>query len=143
MKKILGIDLGTTSIGWALVHEAENENETSSIKRLGVRVNPLSSDEQSDFEKGKSITLNSQRTLKRGARRNLARYKLRRENLVEILLKNNIIENNTILTEVDKQSTYSTYELRAKSAIEKIEKVEFARVLLLSLIHISEPTRPY
>jgi CRISPR-associated endonuclease Csn1 len=131
MKKILGIDLGTTSIGWAFVHEAENENEVSSINRLGVRVNPLSSDEQSDFEKGKSITINSQRTLKRGARRNLARYKLRRENLIEILLKNNIIENHTILTEVDKKSTYSTYELRAKSAVEKIEKVEFARVLLM------------
>ncbi|MDO8997797.1 MAG: type II CRISPR RNA-guided endonuclease Cas9 [Sediminibacterium sp.] len=131
MKKILGIDLGTTSIGWAFVHEAENENELSTIRRLGVRVNPLSSDEQSDFEKGKSITLNSQRTLKRGARRNLARYKLRRENLIEILLKNNIIYKHTILTEVDKQSTYSTYELRAKSAVEKIEKVEFARVLLM------------
>lgn len=131
MKKILGIDLGTTSIGWAFVHEAENENELSTIIRLGVRVNPLSSDEQSDFEKGKSITLNSQRTLKRGARRNLARYKLRRENLIEILLKNNIIGKHTILTEVDKQSTYSTYELRAKSAAEKIEKVEFARVLLM------------
>lgn len=131
MKKILGIDLGTTSIGWAFVNEAENENEVSSIKRLGVRVNPLSSDEQTDFEKGKSITLNSQRTLKRGARRNLARYKLRRDNLVEILLKNNIIENETILAEVDKQSTYSTYELRAKCAVEKIEKIEFARVLLM------------
>lgn len=131
MKKILGIDLGTTSIGWAFVHEAETENELSTIRRLGVRVNPLSSDEQSDFEKGKSITLNSQRTLKRGARRNLSRYKLRRENLIEILLKNNIIGKHTILTEVDKQSTYSTYELRAKSAVEKIEKVEFARVLLM------------
>ena len=29
MKKILGLDLGTTSIGWALVNEAENENEKS------------------------------------------------------------------------------------------------------------------
>ena len=27
MKKILGLDLGTTSIGWAFVNEAENENE--------------------------------------------------------------------------------------------------------------------
>ena len=27
MKKILGLDLGTTSIGWALVHEAESKNE--------------------------------------------------------------------------------------------------------------------
>ena len=27
MKKILGLDLGTTSIGWALVNEKENDNE--------------------------------------------------------------------------------------------------------------------
>ena len=31
MKKILGLDLGTNSIGWALVNEAENENEKSQI----------------------------------------------------------------------------------------------------------------
>ena len=41
MKKILGLDLGTTSIGWALVNEKENNEEQSSIIRLGVRVNPL------------------------------------------------------------------------------------------------------
>ena len=41
MKKILGLDLGTNSIGWALVNEAENSEEKSSIIKLGVRVNPL------------------------------------------------------------------------------------------------------
>ena len=52
MKKILGLDLGTTSIGWALVNEKENYNEQSSIIKLGVRVNPLSVDknEQSNFD---------------------------------------------------------------------------------------------
>lgn len=79
MKKILGLDLGTTSIGWALVNEKENHDEQSSIIKLGVRVNPLSVDEQSNFEKGKAITTNADRTLKRSARRNLQRFKLRRE----------------------------------------------------------------
>ena len=50
MKKILGLDLGTTSIGWALVNEKENDNEQSAIIKLGIRVNPLSVDEQSNFE---------------------------------------------------------------------------------------------
>ena len=36
MKKILGLDLGTTSIGWALVNEKENDNEKSEIIRMGV-----------------------------------------------------------------------------------------------------------
>ena len=52
MKKILGLDLGTTSIGWAMVNEAEKADEKSSIIRLGVRVNPLTTDEQTNFEKG-------------------------------------------------------------------------------------------
>lgn len=54
MKKILGLDLGTTSIGWALVNESENKDEQSSIVRLGVRVNPLTVDEKGNFEKGES-----------------------------------------------------------------------------------------
>ena len=37
MKKILGLDLGTNSIGWAVVNEAENADEKSSIVKLGVR----------------------------------------------------------------------------------------------------------
>ena len=45
MKKILGLDLGVSSIGWALVNEAEKPEESSSIIKLGVRVNPLTTDE--------------------------------------------------------------------------------------------------
>ncbi|MCB9227050.1 MAG: hypothetical protein H6578_07790 [Chitinophagales bacterium] len=59
MKKILGLDLGTTSIGWAYVHEAENENEQSAINNIGVRIVPLSTDEKNDFEKGNPITTNA------------------------------------------------------------------------------------
>lgn len=130
MKKILGLDLGTTSIGWAFVHEAENEKEQSEIKKIGVRVNPLSTDEQSDFEKGKSITINADRTLKRGARRNLQRLKLRRENLIEILKENKLITDETILAEQGNKTTFETLALRAKAAKEQISKSEFARVLL-------------
>ena len=86
MKTILGLDLGTTSIGWALVKEAEPfSDEKSEIVRLGVRVIPLTVDERTSFENGKSITTNALRTLKRGMRRNLQRYKLRRQALIEEL----------------------------------------------------------
>jgi len=130
MKKILGLDLGTNSIGWALVNEAENSEEKSSIIKLGVRVNPLTVDEQQNFEKGKSITTNADRTLKRSMRRNLQRYKLRRENLISILTKNNFISENTILSENGNSTTFETYRLRAKAAIEEITLEQFARVLL-------------
>ncbi|MDD4777991.1 MAG: type II CRISPR RNA-guided endonuclease Cas9 [Fermentimonas sp.] len=129
-KTILGLDLGTNSIGWALVREAENTFETSEIIRLGVRVNPLTVDEQTNFEKGKPISTNADRTLKRGARRNLHRYKLRRENLIDILIKHGIIYKDTPLTEIGKDTTHQSLMLRAKAAHNKVELEYFAKILL-------------
>jgi CRISPR-associated endonuclease Csn1 len=129
MKKILGIDLGTTSIGYAQVNESADFGK-SSIERIGVRVNPLTTDEQTNFEKGKPISINADRTLKRGARRTLDRYQDRRSNLIDALAKAKIITENTILAENGKNTTHSTLALRAKSANERIEKEEFARILL-------------
>lgn len=130
MKKILGLDLGTNSIGWAVVNEAENTEEKSSIVKLGVRVNPLTVDELTNFEKGKSITTNADRTLKRSMRRNLQRYKLRRDNLINVLKSNGFIDDETILSENGNRTTFETYRLRAKAATEMISLQEFARVLL-------------
>lgn len=131
MKKILGLDLGTNSIGWAVVNEAEKVGEKSSIVKLGVRVNPLTVDELSNFEKGKSITTNADRTMKRSMRRNLQRYKLRRENLIELLKENGFIDDYTILSETGNRTTFETCRLRAKAATEEISLKEFARVLLM------------
>lgn len=130
MKKILGLDLGTTSIGWAFIHEAENDNEKSNIIRLGIRVNPLTTDEQKDFEKGKSITVNADRTLKRGARRNLQRYKQRRKALIDCLTEEKVISENCILAEAGKFTTYETLTYRAKAANSKVGKNEIARIFL-------------
>lgn len=131
MKKILGLDLGTTSIGWALVNEKEKDNEKSSIIRLGVRVNPLTVDEKSNFEKGKSITTNADRRMKRSMHRNLQRYKLRRQHLIECLKEHGIINDTTPLFELGNHSTFKTYRARAKAVDEEISLEEFARVLLM------------
>ena len=130
MKRILGLDLGTTSIGWALVNEAENDNETSSIVRLGVRVNPLTADEKSNFEKGKAITTNTDRQKGHTARINLQRYKLRRQNLYNCLKEYGWFGNNALFEE-GKASTFETYKLRAKAAEEEISLHELARVLFM------------
>ncbi|MBR1798730.1 MAG: type II CRISPR RNA-guided endonuclease Cas9 [Bacteroidales bacterium] len=130
MAKILGLDLGTTSIGWAVVDEHDTP-EQSSIVRLGVRVNPLTTDEQTNFEKGKPITTNADRTKNRSMRRNLQRYKLRRQNLVELLTQQGWITADTILSEQGNHSTFQTYQLRAKAATDQITLEEFARVLLM------------
>lgn len=131
MKKILGLDLGTNSIGWALVNEAENPDEKSSIIRLGVRVNPLTVDEEKNFEEGKSITTNADRTLKRSMRRNLQRFKLRRDNLIDRLKEYGWITDETLLYENGNRSTFETYRLRARAADEPIALDELSRVLLM------------
>ena len=130
MKKILGLDLGTTSIGWALVNESENKDEQSSIVRLGVRVNPLTVDEKGNFEKGKAITTNADRQQVHAARINLQRYKLRRENLRSCLQKQGWIGSEPMY-EDGKSSTFETYKLRAKAAEEEVSLHEFARVLFM------------
>ncbi|MEI6190483.1 MAG: type II CRISPR RNA-guided endonuclease Cas9 [Chitinophagia bacterium] len=129
MKKIIGLDLGTTSIGWAFVKEGENND--SEIVKIGVRVNPLTTDEQTDFEKSKSVSSNADRTLKRGARRNLDRYKQRRDNLISLLIEKKLLSEKTILAETEKSSTHSTYYIRSKAATEKLSIDEFVRVLLM------------
>ncbi len=138
MKKILGLDLGTTSIGWAFVNEAENVNEKSSIVKLGVRIVPISSDEEADFQKGKATSINADRTLKRGARRNLDRFQERRDALIQILKENRFIysagnfeSSDESLAENGKNTTFSTYKLRANAAKEKIGKHDFAKILLM------------
>lgn len=128
-KNILGLDLGTTSIGFAHVMEGDTP-EQSEIIQIGTRVNPLTTDEQTNFEKGKPVSINADRTLKRGARRTLDRYQLRREHLIDALQKANIITKESILAEDGKQTTFETWQLRAKSVVAKIEKDQLARVFL-------------
>ena len=47
MKKILGLDLGTNSIGWAVVNEAEGVLQ--GIEAAGSRIIPMSADQMGDF----------------------------------------------------------------------------------------------
>ncbi len=131
MKTILGLDLGSNSVGWAVVRESESEAECSLIERLGVRPVPLTPDEQTNFEKGKSITTDADRTLQRGMRRNLQRFKLRRKELVGILKRAHFISDDSILSEQGAFSTFETYRLRAKAAVEEVSLQEFARILLM------------
>ena len=51
MKKILGLDLGTTSIGWALVNESQKNQ--SSIIKTGVRIIQYDNFSKVDRKSGK------------------------------------------------------------------------------------------
>jgi CRISPR-associated endonuclease Csn1 len=144
MKTILGLDLGTTSIGWALVKEADSP-ENSSIIKLGTRIIQYdnfskvdktgkiseSKDPVADFNAGRGLSPNADRTAKRGARRNLDRFQLRRKNLIEILKSHGIIDDSFVYAEDFKNSTFHSHKIRAQSANEKISLTDFAQTLLM------------
>lgn len=92
MKKILGLDLGTNSIGWAVVNanEETRENGTRYLKPFGIsaagcRIIPMSQDVLGNFDKGNSISQTAERTKLRMARRLRERNLLRRERMLQTL----------------------------------------------------------
>ena len=84
MKTILGLDLGTNSIGWALI-EQDFKNKQGNILGLGSRIIPMSQDVLGDFGKGNSVSQTAVRTGYRGIRRLRERFLLRRERLHRVL----------------------------------------------------------
>ena len=76
MKKILGLDLGTNSIGWAVVNanEETRENGTKYLKPTGIsaagsRIIPMSQDVLGKFDAGNSISQTAERPRLRMMRR--------------------------------------------------------------------------
>jgi len=84
MKKILGLDLGTNSIGWALVQQDFNDKE-GEILGVGSRIIPMDQGLLGKFDAGQSISKTSERTSYRGTRRLYQRSNLRRERLHRVL----------------------------------------------------------
>jgi len=123
--------LGTNSIGWAFVHEAEHENEQSAIIRSGVRVVSLTPDESKNFKEGKSITTNAERRQKRQMRRNLDRYQLRREKLIRLFQNLGWIKTREELVFDGKHDLHEEYRLRAKAVHEEVSLRDLARILLM------------
>ncbi|MEQ9378032.1 MAG: HNH endonuclease domain-containing protein [Imperialibacter sp.] len=84
MKKILGLDLGTNSIGWALI-EQDFADKRGQILGMGSRIIPMSQDILGDFDKGNSVSQTAARTSYRSIRRLRERHLLRRERLHRVL----------------------------------------------------------
>ena len=82
MKKILGLDLGTNSIGWAVV---ERDNDNGRIIKSGSRIIPMDAATLGDFASGNTKSQTAERTSKRSARRMRERFLLRRERLHRLL----------------------------------------------------------
>lgn len=123
MKRILGLDLGSASIGWALIEEHENK---SKIIGLGSRIIPYDGTEGKDFAKGAGESRNALRTKARTARKGYDRYQLRRKYLVEALVKSNMFPDEYLknLPKLD------LWKLRSKAVDTQITLKELGRILL-------------
>lgn len=84
MKRILGLDLGTNSIGWALIQQ-DFDNRKGKILGMGSRIIPMDQGILGEFGKGNSISQTAERTGYRGNRRLRERHLLRRERLHRVL----------------------------------------------------------
>lgn len=123
-KKILGLDLGVASIGWAYIEE--NQGQSSKILDMGVRVIPLNSDELGEFTKGNAISKNANRRIKRGMRRNVYRRTMRKDLLKKAIIKEGWLMDKETFQNLDK---LLLWELRAKAVTDKISLDELSRVL--------------
>lgn len=126
MKRILGLDLGITSIGWSVI-ETNDENKPLQIIAMGSRIVPLSTDDSAQFSKGQAITRNQDRTAKRTARKGYDRYQQRRENLTIEFRKLGMLPDEQLI----KLPVMELWQLRADAATpgKQLSLPEIGRVL--------------
>ncbi|MCQ2341114.1 MAG: type II CRISPR RNA-guided endonuclease Cas9 [Paludibacteraceae bacterium] len=124
MKHILGLDLGTNSIGWALI-ESDEQNQPQKIIKAGSRIVPLTKDDSDQFQKGQAITKNADRTAKRTARKGFDRYQLRRTLLTQFLRQNGMLPSRM------DESALILWKLRSDAATDgiKLTLPQLGRVL--------------
>lgn len=127
MKKILGIDLGVSSIGWSLINIDENSCDNNELLALGSRVIPLTTDETTGFTKGNGETACKQRTMKRSIRRGLDRYQQRRATLEKHFQNLNLVFDDSLNT----LNPMQMWDLRARAATngQKLTLAEIGKVI--------------
>ena len=117
--KVLGLDLGTNSIGWALI-----DNENQHIIDLGVRIFP-----EGINELGKGDKEESKMAARRQARGMRRQYDRRRRRKIKLKnwLKRNVYW--PAQSEYDSFMALDPYKLRAKGLEEGLSAKELSRVL--------------
>lgn len=110
----LGLDLGSTSLGWAVL-ELNDTDEIIALHDLGVRIFP-------DGRDSKHAPINVGRRIARGMRRRSDRVKMRVQRTLKLLEKYNLqFQNN--------KDTENPYKLRAEALDRKLKSNELGRVL--------------
>ena len=123
MKYSIGLDIGTTSIGWAIIDE-----DNKRIEKVGVRI----------FEKpenpkdGKSLS--ETRRTARSTRRRLKRRRQRLNFIKRFFRDNNLLSKEQIEELLKPENKLDPYKIREKALSEKISNEE----LFISLYHIAK-----
>jgi CRISPR-associated endonuclease Csn1 len=132
-KHILGLDLGTNSIGWAII-KVDDNNVPIKIIAMGSRIIPLDSNDRDQFQKGQAISKNKDRTTARTQRKGYDRKQLKKSDNFKYSLKK-ILEKLDIFPteELMKLPTLDLWKLRsdAVSDIENITPKQFGRILYM------------
>src|SRR5699024_6355308 len=107
MDKILGLDLGTNSIGWAIINDEQEE-----ILGTGVRIFPEGVENlgEGDNEQSKNAT----RREARQKRRQNFRQKLRKERLAKLLIQHKMFPDVNSIYREFKGEEPSDVEFRKK-----------------------------
>lgn len=128
MKKILGLDLGTNSIGWSII-ENDFDNKEGKIIDAGSRIIPMSQDILGKFDSGQSISQTADRTGSRGTRRLYQRDNLRRERLHRVL---NILDflPEHYKNEIDFEKKFGQFKLEVKINYRKTNDEEYEFVFM-------------
>ncbi|MCD4682467.1 MAG: CRISPR-associated protein Csn1, partial [Bacteroidales bacterium] len=133
MTKILGLDLGTNSIGWAIV-----DDDKKQILDAGVRIFPEGVNNLGEGDN--ELSKNASRTGDRGTRRQFFRRRLRKRILLKELSLNNMCpltdsdfeewKNKKKFPEKQLKNWFSEnpYKLRDKALSEKISLEQLGRI---------------
>lgn len=122
---VLGLDLGTNSIGWALIeHTADDRGEPNRPIRVtdaGVRIF------QEGVEANKSQSRNVARRDARAARRQHQRRNERRDSLRRLIQTAGLLPEDTAQLQATMHA--NPYQLRARALDQPVSAFEFGRVL--------------
>ena len=125
MKYSLGLDIGTTSIGWSVVNLEKNRIEDLGVRIFETPENP---------KNGESLA--KPRRDARSARRRLRRRRQRLDYLKQWFTANGLLSSERIEYALSPEHNheYNPYELREKGLTEKLEPEE----LFVALYHIAK-----
>lgn len=131
-KNILGLDLGTNSIGWALIEVDAEKYKPLRILGMGSRIIPLGTDDKTQFERGQSITKNQDRTKARTQRKGYDRKQLKKSEDFKYSLKKELekfgIYPDSVLMNLP---MLDLWKLRSDAASEPISVEQLGRIFYM------------